>query len=99
MINAIVNGIMSLIMSLVNVILSPIDLLISQFLPGLDNAFTAIASMLNYASQYLGWVIDLTGLSSETISLIVLFYTFKLTVPLLISTIKLAVKWYNALKL
>lgn len=99
MINAIVQGIMSLIMGLVSILLTPIDLAISTFLPDLDNAFTGIANMLNYASQYLGWVIDMTGLSSETISLIVLFFTFKLSAPLVVSTIKSAIKWYNALKL
>jgi len=98
-INAIIQGIMSLIMSLVNVLLTPIDLAIAKFLPDLDNAMLSIASMLNYASQYLGWVIDVTGLSKETISLIVLFFTFKLSAPLVVSTIKQAIKWYNALKL
>lgn len=99
MIEAIVNGIMSLIITLVNVILSPIDLLISQFLPNLNSALNGISSFLNLASKYLGWCVDASYLSNETISLIVLFYTFKLTVPYLVSTIKLAVKWYNSLKL
>lgn len=99
MIKAIVSGIMTLIIALVNVILTPIDLLISQFLPSLDSALSAIANFLNLAGRSLGWGISLTGLSSETLSLIVLYFTFKLTVPLLVSTIKLAIKWYNSLKL
>lgn len=98
MIKAIIKGIMSLIISLVQVLLLPIDALIEQFLPDLSTALNGIASFLNMCGTYVGWVIDLTGLSSETISLIILYFTFKLTVPLLVSTIKSAIKWYNALK-
>lgn len=99
MINAIINGMMSLIISLVNVILSPIDLLISQFLPSLDNALNGFASFLTTSSTYIGWVIDFVGIPTELISLIVSFYTFKLTVPLMFSAIKSAIKWYKSLKL
>lgn len=98
MIKAIIKGIMSLIISLVQVLLVPIDTLIEQFLPDLSNALSGIAAFLNLCGQYVGWVIDFTGLSPETISLIIAYFTFKLTVPLLVSTVKLAIRWYNALK-
>ncbi len=98
MINALLKGIMSLIIGLVSTLLKPIDLLILQFLPDLSNGLTAIGNMLNFASQYIGFAVSLTGLSNETLSLIVLYFTFKLTVPLMISTIKTAIKWYDKLK-
>lgn len=98
MINALLKGMMSLIMNLVGVLLKPIDLLISQFLPDLSGAINAIGALFNYVGGTLGFCVSLTGLSSATLSLIVLYFTFKLTVPLLVSTIKTAIKWYNALK-
>lgn len=98
MINALLTGIFNLIISLVGILLSKVDAVILEFLPDLSSALTAISNMFNLASNVMGFCVSLTGLSSETISLIVLFYTFKLTLPLLISTVKLAVKWYNALK-
>lgn len=98
MINAILQGIMSLIMGLVSLLLSPIDMLIEQFLPDLSGAINAIGNLFAMVSGSLGFCISLLGLSSATLSLIVLFYTFKLTVPLLVSSIKTAIKWYNALK-
>lgn len=98
MINALLTGIMNMIIGLVNTLLKPIDALILQFLPDLSNAFTAIGDMLNYVSQYIGFAVSLTGLSNETLSLIVLYFTFKLTVPILISTLKTAIKWYDKLK-
>lgn len=98
MINAIINGIMNLIMSLVNIILTPIDLLISNFLPGLDSALTAFANYLALGSTYIGWGIDFLLIPTELVALVITYYTFKLSVPILISTIKLAIKWYNSLK-
>lgn len=98
MIKAIISGIMSLIISLVQVLLAPIDAVISSALPSLNNALIGIGNFLNMCSQSIGWGISLTGLSQDTISLIILYFTFKLTVPLLISAIKSAIKWYQALK-
>lgn len=98
MINAILTGIINLIISLVSLILLPIDALILSILPDLSNAFTAIGSFLNLISTGLGWAVSLTGLSSATISLIVSYWTFTLTAPMLFYMIKLALSWYNKLK-
>lgn len=98
MINAILTGIFKLIIGLVSIILTPIDALITSALPSLDNALTAVSSFFTYIGSSIGWVISLTGLSSETLSLIVLYFTFKLTAPMLFYMIKLALSWYNKLK-
>lgn len=98
MINSLLTGIFKLIIGLVSLILSPIDTLITNALPSLDNALTAVADFFTYIGSSIGWVISLTGLSSETLSLIVLYFTFKLTAPMLFYMIKLALSWYNKLK-
>lgn len=98
MINAILTGVINLIISLVNLILSPFDALIENVLPDLSNAFTSIGQFLNLATSSIGWVISLTGISSTALSLIIGYYTFKLTSPLLFYMIKLAISWYNRLK-
>lgn len=98
MINAILTGIFKLIIGLVSIILTPIDALITSALPSLDNALTGVASFFTYIGSSIGWVISLTGLSPEALSLIVLYFTFKLTAPMLFYMIKLALSWYNKLK-
>lgn len=98
MINAILQGIISLIIGLVSLILTPIDNLILSALPDLSNALTSVGNFLNIISSGIGWVISATGLSNETISLIVMYFTFKLTAPMLFYMIKLALSWYNKLK-
>ncbi len=98
MINALLNGIMNMIIGLVSVLLKPIDLLIEQFLPDLGNAMNMFSSMLNYIGDFLVWAVSWLGLNATVRGLIVAYYTFVLTVPLLVATIKLALKWYDKLK-
>lgn len=98
MINALLKGIMSLIITLVSVILAPIDIAIQSVLPDLSSALTSVGNLFNLIGQSIGWGISVLGLSSETISLIVLYFTFKLTAPMLFYMIKLALTWYNKLK-
>ena len=98
MINAILKGIISLIIGLVSLILTPIDNLILTALPNLSNALTGVGNFLNLISNGIGWAVSLTGLSNEALSLIVMFFTFKLTAPMLFYMIKLALSWYNKLK-
>lgn len=97
MIRAIINGIFSLVVSLVGVLLAPIDALITNALPGLSSAISAVGSFLQTCTSAIGWVLSCFGLSSSCLSLIVIYFTFKLTVPILIYTFKLAVKWYHML--
>lgn len=98
MINKILMGIMKLIISLVSLILAPIDLLIESLLPDLSNALTSVGEFFNLVGQSIGWGISTLGLSNETLSLIVLYFTFKLTAPIAFYMIKLAIKWYDKLK-
>ena len=98
MIKSILQGIISLIINLCTLILTPIDNLIQTAVPNLSAGFTAIGNFLNIISSGIGWAISLTGLSSNAISLIVAYYVFTLTTPILFYMIKLALAWYNRLK-
>lgn len=98
MINAILTGIFNLVIGLVNVILLPIETLISSYIPSLDNAFSMVAMLFENLVNFIPWVISWTGLNSTIIGLIVSYFTFKLTVPFIVHTIKLAIAWYDKLK-
>lgn len=99
MIQEIFTTFISLIISFISLLLIPIDNLILSVLPDLSNAFTGIANLFNYISTGIAWGISLTGLSSASLTLIVVYYTFKLTAPMLFYLIKLAISWYNRIKL
>lgn len=98
MINALLTGIFKIIMVLVEVVLSPIDALISAAFPDLSVVISAIGTVFNYALSYINFLISCFGLSPLAIQILVLFYSFKLVVPFTVSAVKQAIKWYNALK-
>lgn len=98
MINAILKGIMSLIINLVSVLLAPIDLALKTLLPDLSSAISSVGSYFSLALENVGFAISLSGLSSTAINIIILYYTFKLTAPVSFYLIKLAIKWYDKLK-
>lgn len=99
MINAILTGIFKILTYLISLFLTPINLLITNFLPGLDSALSSLSSFFTYCFQYVGWILDSCFISSETVSLLIAIWVFKLTAPLLVYLIKLIVRWYNKLKL
>lgn len=98
MINALLTGIFKIITSLVNVLLTPINNLINNYLPDLSNIIGTINQAFSYLFGSLGWWTDALLLSSETISFIILYWTIKLTLPLTINVVKLAIKWYDKIK-
>lgn len=98
MINKLLMGIFKIIISLVSLLLTPIDNLISQFLPGLDDAFTMIGNLVQQLCNVVPWVMSWLGVSSVVVSLLVSYLTFKMSVPIVVHTVKLALKWYDKLK-
>ncbi len=99
MINAIINGIMSLIISLVSGILYPIDALINRFLPSVGDALGYVGDFFETLGGVVPFVLSYTGISLEFISICVDLIVFVYTLPLAVHAIKLAIKWYQSLKL
>lgn len=98
MIGKIISGIFKLVISLVNVLLLPIDTLISTDLPSLDSALSAVNGVIDYIISVIGYAVDMSGISSIGINLIIAYFSFSLVVPLGVSVVKMALKWYNTLK-
>ena len=99
MINAILTGIFNVIIALVNIILAPIDMAIAAALPELDEGLSAVADMFDVVNDVTGYVISASGLSDIAIDMVIAYWVFALTIPLTFRSIKLAIKWYNNLKI
>jgi len=99
MIRVIINGIMSLVISLVSLILSPIDSLIDQFLPSLSEALGYVSEFFSTIGSVVPWCLSYIGILPEVISICVDLIVFIYTLPYLVHAVKLAIKWYNSLKL
>lgn len=89
---------LSALFFIVNILLYPLNALITTFLPDFNAMLLAISNYLNLVFTYIGWAISVSGLPALVISLIVAFYTFLLTFPLIEWTFKTIVSWYNHLK-
>lgn len=98
MIKAILTGIINLLIGLVNLVIAPIDAIINASIPSLSSAFNAVDTLFDYMVGFVGWVIDASCLPPVAIEIIVITITARLTVPLLVHTIKLAMNWYDKLK-
>lgn len=98
MINAILKGIFSIVTKFISIFLIPINLLISTMLPNFSTMISYVNNFFDTALTYIGFIMDSLFISSEVISFIILFYTFKLTFPYAVSGVKVIVNWYNKLK-
>lgn len=98
MIGKLLNGLFKLIISLISLLLSPIDSLINQFLPSLSNALNAFNTLVSHIIDWIGYCIHLSLLSSNAINFITMYLIFVISFKPTIYLIKLVIKWYNALK-
>lgn len=98
MISALLQGVITLIIDLVSLILVPFDLIITALLPDVANFLAVVGQFFNTLTQSMGWVVSSLGISQVFIDTIVVYFVFKLTAPLSVHAVKLAIKWYKALK-
>lgn len=99
LVTKIFEGILSIILKLVGVILLPVNLLISAVLPDLSGALDIVTDYFDYIKSFVPLVISYTGLNTTTIGIIESLLVFMLVSPPIVHGIKIALKWYNALKL
>lgn len=97
MANAIVKVFLKLAKSLLGVVLAPLNLLINTLIPDFSNYITPIYNLFNLVLNSIGYVIDLLGISSVALNIVVLTITYNVIVMLSAYSIKLGVKWYRAL--
>lgn len=97
MIGAFFNALVTFVIQIIQVILSPLDTLITNNIPELSNILSFISAVIDYIISYIGFAIDVVGLTDTAIALIVAYWSFALTVPIAAWVIKFAVKWWHAL--
>lgn len=98
MINKILIGIFKIITKLIAVILAPINLLVTNYLPNFNSMLSLVGNFFTQVGTYSGFILDSFLLSNEVVSFLILYWIFKLTFPFAVYSIKLVVKWYNSLK-
>lgn len=99
MINAIVNGIFKLVISLFNVLLSPIISAITVLFPDVSIYFGYITTFLNYCITYVSTVIDLFLIPRSAIVLLFDYFVICYSIYLLSISIKFGITVYNKFKI
>lgn len=99
MIKLLISGIFKIVIALVSLILAPIDALIAQFLPSLDTVFSYISQFFEFLGSIVPFVVSYTGINSLVLNACIDIIVFILTLPLMVHTVKLAISWYNKLKI
>lgn len=99
MIEWLISSFINLVIWLVDFILSPIDILISSYIPAVSVAFDYVGKFFIYILNFIPFICSWLHFPPFLINLIIGYYIFKLTVPLLVYFVKLAINWYHTLKL
>lgn len=92
-----VSTIIGFVMGLVNGLFEPIDQLILQALPTIAEPLVRVASFFGWLVQFVNWALSWLPLSANTWAFIILVLIFRLTVPLVVDSVKLIIKWWHAL--
>lgn len=98
MINAILKGIFKLVISLVNILLTPIDTLINSVFPGISNVLNTVSDFFGQILGFIPYILSWFHLPDYFITFVIGYWVFKLSVPIVVHTVKLAIKWYDKIK-
>lgn len=99
MINAMVNGIFKLIISLFNTITSPVITGITSLFPALGSFFTYINTFLSYALSYVGLVLDLCFIPRPAVVFLFDYFLTCYSIYLLAISIRFVITIYNKFKI
>lgn len=97
MIKAIINGIMKLVTSILNIVLLPVNTLIANIFPNMSTAINSFTTFVNtYIGGTLGYFFSLLPPISR--SIIVLWFTFLITYYGVVWSYSLIIKIYNVIQ-
>ena len=101
----IIEVVFNLVIYVVNLLSVPIYSLINSALNWsnagftLDDVLQVPLDFFNTITSYANYFLSFTGLYQDYINVVILIWVFILTVPILVHTFKLAIKWFNMLKI
>lgn len=98
MITKLIMAVLNLITKVVNILLLPLDLLVSSLLPDVSESVSHIVYYLNLPSQYMGWIFSLVNVPTLALVLIVAYWVFKYSVTGAVFGVKKVITLYQRFK-
>lgn len=93
----IVTVIFTAVRLLITAVLYPLDSTVELLLPSLTDALNSVSSLLTWAKTFTLWAISWLPFSSTFYAFVIGALIFIYTVPVVVSAVKLVVKWWHAL--
>ena len=88
---------MAVLITIVNLILYPFGLIISHFMPSLNGGLQQLAEYFNYASTYMGWILNAFAVPTLAITLVASYYFFAFSATFASWSVKLIINWKKAI--
>lgn len=98
MVKFIIKALLKVIMFLVDIVLAPLNLLIRALMPDFANIISIVNGFFDMLGDYSAIAVSYLGLTPLVLNSILLLLGAIISIPLAVHTIKLAIRWYNALK-
>lgn len=97
MINKLLKGLFSVVIGLVETILSPIQTLIDNAVPQLDDVFSLFSQFLTFIGNFVFWVLSWFHIPQFLFVAVIGIIVAKITIGKLVHIVKLALAWWRTL--
>lgn len=93
----IVTTIVRFLMTLIGSLLGPLESIVLSELPGLTGFNNMVVGFINWLSNFVVWAFSWLPFSTGFYTMLFLYFSFTLTIPLIVHTLKLIIQWWHAL--
>lgn len=97
MIQLFINVIVDVLSFIINLVLTPINSIISSNIPGVLDFYENLESFLLTIKNVMNWVVSFSGLSSQAIDLLVAYFIFITISNISARPIRLFVSWWDSI--
>lgn len=97
MIRVIIIGVLRLLTLLINVVLYPINLLLTSLVPDVTSAFTKITDFFSTIRSYAVFGLSYTGIEPTFIQIACIEMVAIITIPFAVHGLKLIARWWETL--
>lgn len=97
MINKILQGMLSFIISLVSVLMAPLDSALNTLLPQFSDVLTMFGNFIDRILSIIPWVLSWFNIPVALLTFVCAYIVAKITISMGVHELKLALAWYRKL--
>lgn len=97
MVNALLKGLLNFIISLISVVMAPLDTALNTLLPSFSDVLTLFGNFIDRILSIIPWALSWFHIPTALLSFVCLYLIAKITISVGVHEIKLALAWYRKL--